>query len=238
MKFPILIQKIIDMNSSSMDDVFSKKGKIYTFLNPVSYLEALKYIEVFSHFDGVFADGFLLVKAIKMFYGKNVIRRSFDATSVGKELLNYASLNEKSLYIVSSEQLQVENAVKKIKEQFPNIRIVGYRDGFFNDKKDQDEAINTIIQLSPDYLIVGMGIIKQEEFLLRAKLFGYYGIGFTCGGFIRQIAENKIDYYPVWVDKINLRFLYRFYKEPHTRKRYFKAGILFPISFIRERILV
>ena len=27
-----------------------------------------------------------------------------------------------------------------------------------------------------------------------------------------------IDYYPAWVDKANLRFVYRMWKEPHTYK--------------------
>lgn len=53
-----------------------QKGSIYTFLNPVSYLDAIKHKELFTQYDGIFADGGLLVKAVKFFYGKTIQRRS------------------------------------------------------------------------------------------------------------------------------------------------------------------
>lgn len=53
----------------------------------MSYLTALDNKELFSQLDGIFADGGLLVKAIKMVYGKQVTRRSFDMTSMAPELL-------------------------------------------------------------------------------------------------------------------------------------------------------
>lgn len=81
-----------------------------------------------------------------------------------------------------------------------------------------------------------MGILMQERFLLKVKEAGFKGIGFTCGGFIHQTAKNEIDYYPEWVNRMNVRFVYRMYKEPHTRKRYLQAALVFPARFICERI--
>ena len=78
--------------------------------------------------------------------------------------------------------------------------------------------------------------MMQEKFLLKVKKMGYQGIGFTCGGFVHQTAMNRMHYYPDWVDKMNLRFVYRMYKEKHTRTRYLQAAFLFPVRFIGERI--
>jgi N-acetylglucosaminyldiphosphoundecaprenol N-acetyl-beta-D-mannosaminyltransferase len=89
--------------------------------------------------------------------------------------------------------------------------------------------------VKPDIVIVGMGAIAQERFLLGLKQAGFSGKGFTCGGFIHQTASNKIDYYPRWVDKLNLRFLYRMLKESYTRQRYAKAAFLFPVRFLAEK---
>lgn len=72
--------------------------------------------------------------------------------------------------------------------------------------------------------------------MLKVKEAGFKGIGFTCGGFIHQTAKNEIDYYPAWVNRMNVRFIYRMYKEPHTRKRYLQAALVFPARFIYERI--
>ena len=231
----ILVRKIVFTEQITLTDVLSKKGKIYTFLNPVSYLTALDNKELFARFDGIFADGSILVAAIKLVYGKDVTRRSFDMTSLAPELLSYAEANNRSVYIVASQQEQVEKAVGIFKERYPELMVAGYRNGYFASEKEQDEEARHIIEVNPDFLIVGMGALMQERFLLKVKDAGYRGIGFTCGGFIHQTAKDEMDYYPAWVDRMNLRFVYRMYKEPHTRKRYMQAALLFPARFIIEK---
>lgn len=233
----LLVNKLLSTERSSVHQIFETKGKVYTYLNPVSYLTALDNKELFDKMDGIFADGGLLVKAIKMVYGKQVTRRSFDMTSMAPELFSYAEHHGKTIYIVASKQEQVEAAVKIFRERYPKVMFAGYRNGFFASEDDIDGEAKHIAAVNPDFLIVGMGTLMQEKFLLKVKNAGFQGVGFTCGGFIHQTSKNEIDYYPAWVDKTNLRFVYRMWKEPHTRKRYLKAGLLFPTRFILEKIL-
>lgn len=234
------MSKLIDIifRTESLDEssFLKQKGMIYSFLNPVSYLDALKHKELFCQMDGLFADGELLVKAIEMLYLRTVTRRSFDMTSIAPQLFEYALANNKSIYIVASAQNEVERAVQIFTKRYPGINIIGFRNGYFTSDEEENEEANYIVGLNPDFLIVGMGAVKQEEFLLKVKETGFKGVGFTCGGFIHQTAKNLIDYYPKWVDNYNLRFAYRMYKEPHTRKRYLRAGILFPIYFLMEKM--
>ena len=232
----IIIDKIISTELQSIC-VLIDRGKIYTFLNPVSYLDAVKHKELFSQFDGIFADGALVVKAIKTFYHKSVEKREFDMSSMAKDLFNYAVDNDKSVYIIASKQDEIEKAVGKIKNEYPNLRIIGFRSGYFKDAQEENTAISKVISSSPDYLIVGMGAVKQEEFLLKAKKSGFEGIGFTCGGFITQTANyaEGIDYFPDWTVRYNVRFIYRLFKEPHTRTRYLKAAFLFPYRFVLNK---
>lgn len=232
----ILIDRILSAETLAVEDIFSKTGKVYTFLNPVSYLTALDNKELFAQMDGIFADGGLLVKAIKQVYGKTVTRRSFDMTSLAPLLFEYAERNCKTIYIVASKQEQVEKAVGVFQERYPQVKFAGYRNGYFSSEEEMDEEAKHICTVNPDFLIVGMGALMQEKFLLKVKAAGYQGIGFTCGGFIHQTSKDEIDYYPAWVDKTNLRFLYRMWKEPHTRKRYAQAAFLFPMRFICEKI--
>lgn len=213
-----------------------EKENLYTFLNPVSYLDALNHKNLFTQFDGIFADGILLVRAIEMLYLRTVSRRSFDMTSLAPQLFRYAQKNSKTIYIVASKQEQVEKGVEILQQRYHGLKIIGYRSGYFADEAEKNNEALHIVEMNPDFLIVGMGIVKQEEFLLKVKNVGFKGIGFTCGGFIHQLAMNKIDYYPKWIDRFNLRFLYRMWKEPHTRKRYLKAAVVFPLRFCRERL--
>lgn len=232
----ILVNKILSTEKNSINQIFETKGKVYTYLNPVSYLTALDNKELFGKMDGIFADGGLLVKTIKMLYGKQVTRRSFDMTSMAPELFEYAEVHGKTVYIVASKHEQVGKAVEIFRERYPKVKFAGYRNGYFSSEREMDKEAKHICEVNPDFLIVGMGALMQEKFLLKVKSAGFKGVGFTCGGFIHQTSKNEIDYYPAWVDKTSLRFVYRMWKEPHTRKRYLMAGLLFPVRFIAERI--
>lgn len=227
-----LIEKMENANALSLEKVFSKRCNVYTFLNPVSYLSAIKNRNLFSQMDAVFVDGSILVMAIRLLYGKKIKRKSFDMTSMAPMLFKYVVQNKKSIYIVASKEEQVKKAIEVLRNKYSEVNIIGYRNGYFFSEEEKLEEIWKIKSLNPDFLIVGMGIISQEDFLLKAKIIGYKGIGFTCGGFIHQIARNEIDYYPRWIDKFNLRFIYRIYKEKHTRKRYLQAAISFPFHFL------
>lgn len=232
----LLINNIIQTNNLSVENLLRGGKGIYTFLNPVSYLDALKHKELFTSFDGIFADGGLLVKAIKMTYGASVKRRSFDMTSLTPIVFSYAAKTGKSVAIVATKQEMVEKAVANLKKSFQGLNICYYRNGYFKGEQGMDDEAKKIVSLHPDILIVGMGIINQEQFLLKVRDAGYQGIGFTCGGFIHQTAQDKAEYYPNWVDKHGLRFVYRMYKEPHTRKRYAKAAFVFPVRFMWEKL--
>ena len=54
MKF-IKVNKILSTERSSVNQIFENRGKIYTYLNPVSYLTALDNKELFRRLDGLFA---------------------------------------------------------------------------------------------------------------------------------------------------------------------------------------
>lgn len=107
----LLVNQILQTEKWMPPELFETKGRIYTFLNPVSYLIALENKSLFEKFDGIFADGSLLVSAIRLVYGKRVTRCSFDMTSLAPQLLTYLMESRKALYIVASGQEQVEYAV-------------------------------------------------------------------------------------------------------------------------------
>lgn len=232
----ILITKILASDSVATEQMLVKKGTVYTFLNPVSYLTASKNDCIFSDFDGIMVDGTILAVAIRLLYGRKIKRRSFDMTSIAISLFKYSISENKTIYLIGATSDQIERSVKILQKQIPGLRIVGFRNGFFSSESEIRETCEAIVRLNPDYVIAGMGTPLQEKFLLQLKDCGYKGIGFTCGGFISQLSMKGIAYYPRWADKYNLRFLYRFYKEKHTRKRYLKAAFLFPLYFVRDKL--
>lgn len=231
-----LVKKVIETENYSIEDVLSMRKAIFSYVNPVSYLDALDNKELMSSMDGLFVDGSLMTVAVHVFYGKRITRRSPDMVGFFPQLFEYVNTNKKSICVVGSTQKQMEKAVEKISANYKNIVWKNCRNGFFSGETEMKEYAQLIAHEQPDYLICGLGSILQERFLLMCKEVGYSGVGFSCGGFIRQIAEHSEDnYYPDWINRMNLRFLYRMYKEPHTRKRYLKAGFVFPIRFLVEK---
>lgn len=232
-----LVRKVVATEMYTLDEVFTLGGRIYTFLNPVSYLSALKSKDTFASFDGIFADGSLFAWSVLLLYHHSITRTSFDMTSMAPKLFQYANDNKKSVCVIATRQDVLDRAISKLSDMYPDIEWRGCRNGYMRGNEEKNSAIRKIVEDNADFLIVGMGTRLQEKFLLACRTNGYRGIGFTCGGFIHQfVTKDAADYYPKWMNEYNLRFIYRMYKEPYTRKRYAKAAIAFPVRFFAEKI--
>lgn len=231
-----IIRKIIETDRIPTEILFTRPRSVYSYLNPVSYLSTKKQEQLFLQMDGILMDGSFLCLFIKWFYGFKIQRPAFVSEILVPQLFGYAISKHKTIYIIGGNQKEIENTVSVLHKLYPGITILGYRNGYFSGEQEKEEEYQHLTNLNPDYVLVGMGIINQETFLLNLKKSGYNGIGFTCGGFISQTSMKKGRYYPEWINKHNLRFLYRMSKEKHTRKRYLKAAFLFPIYFIWDKI--
>lgn len=196
--------------------IINNISNLTTFLNPYSYLIARKNKEVFKNFN-IKIDGILLVKLLN-FIGIDCKRESFDMTSLAPIIFSGAVKNSSTIYLVGTTQETIEKSVKNIKKDFEGINIIGFRNGYFNNYNERNEFLNYLLHLNPDIVICGMGTPLQEKFLLDLKNLGWNKNGYTCGGFLHQ-SSNQLQYYPKWIDKYNLRWMYRFYKEPMVRKR-------------------
>ncbi|HGY9624951.1 WecB/TagA/CpsF family glycosyltransferase [Pseudomonas putida] len=217
----------IEANSS---ELFRNKEGLVTFLNPYSYVVARNNKEVYSEFDHIYADGVLLSMATT-FLLRRTERISFDFTSIACDVFEYACRSGQDIYIVGSTAENVAKAVEVFRQRYPKLIISGARDGFFNDLSRR-EFVREIVEVQPKIIIVGMGAPLQEQLLIDLKKAGWKGWGFTCGGFLHQTAKFEGDYYPVLINKLNLRWLYRMYDEPKLIKRYFFYYPLFAVCFL------
>lgn len=216
--------------------IFGQTNKIITCMNSIGYLYARKHSDLYSMFDGIYIDGILMCKALKYIWGINITRRSFDMTSIAKDL--FVRLNDKncyeSIYFIGSKQNQVEASVHIFKTHYPHMKVSGYRNGYFSSQKERFDTIKEIIETNPTYVIVGLGKPTQDYFAIDLQKAGFKGIVFTCGGFLHQSC-NKLNYYPKWIDKYNLRWLYRYVKEG-TWSRMIEDLFYFPTAFIFDRL--
>ena len=227
----ILKRKLVE----NSDVLISMEKGIVTYINPFAYLKLRNKVELES-FDYITSDGIVLKKLSSLFLKKNVQRLSPDFSSYFNELFNHASDKNSTVYFVGTMPEVIDLSIQNIKNKFPSLNIIGFRDGYFENEGQMSDHINEVLSLNPELIIVGMGSPLQEEYLSKLKGAGWNGIGFTCGGFLHQTSKN-VDYYPKWINKLNLRWLYRIYNEPKLIKRYTLDYLWFLIVFFYDFII-
>jgi exopolysaccharide biosynthesis WecB/TagA/CpsF family protein len=216
-----------------LNKITNKSSKLITFLNPYSYLLARNNKKLFEKFD-IKIDGILLVKVLKLFGFKDIKRESFDMTSLAPIVFEDAIKENQSIYFIGTKPKVIDKAIDNIKASYPKLNIVGFRDGYIKNE-ERNNVFENIKNLSPDIVVCGMGTPLQEQFLVDLQNDGWDGIGYTCGGFLHQTVGD-IQYYPKWIDKYNLRWVYRMYDEPVLFKRYFGEYPIFFFYFIIDYI--
>ena len=224
---------LIDTETSSKFKY--EEGKLYTFVNPYSYISGRDNIDTYKEFKHIYIDGIFVCLVFKFFNIVNPERLSFDMTSVAPIVLKKAEDEGLTLCIVGTKPGVIEEAIQNIKLSYPKLNIQLVRNGYFKDQQEKETFFDTVVSHQPDIVIVGMGAPLQEKFLLDLKDRGWNGTGFTCGGFLHQ-TSGGINYYPKWVDLLHLRWVYRIYTEPKLFRRYTVDYMKFIFLFLKDYI--
>ncbi len=124
---------------------------------------------------------------------------------------------DSTFYIVGGRPDVFAATVKRLGEDFPGIRIVGARDGYFKTDDERMALIDDIAEKRPDFVFVAMGSPKQEflmaDMLKRHKAV-YQGLG---GSF--DVYTGRAKRAPKWWIEHNAEFMYRLLCQPSRIKR-------------------
>jgi N-acetylglucosaminyldiphosphoundecaprenol N-acetyl-beta-D-mannosaminyltransferase len=123
-----------------------------------------------------------------------------------------------------------EECLTKLKAVFvsqnPNLKIVGQRNGYFKPEQEE-EIISEINRLSPDFIWVGLGTPKQQDWIWRNKSKIKRGVIFAVGFAFDVNAGTKPDA-PLWMQKRGLTWVFRMCSEPRRLiTRYLRYNSLF-----------
>jgi N-acetylglucosaminyldiphosphoundecaprenol N-acetyl-beta-D-mannosaminyltransferase len=125
------------------------------------------------------------------------------------DLLQHAEKNDWSVFYLGSRESVVTLGRGLVREMFPDLRIQ-FQHGYCS---DDPALVQTINELRPDILLVGMGMPLQERWLVEH-------LNQLDVGFIAQ-AGSTLDYYtgaqakpPPWVSRNGFAWLYRLLTDP------------------------
>jgi len=213
---------------------------LVTFVNPHAWRideETGEHARLLRQFDLVLPDGIGVVHVLRQLHDPSAGRFSFDATSLYPPILAVLAETGGSLLVVGGKPGVAERAVARMRVAFPSVRYLACHDGY----RDWALLERDILDRQPDVVLCGMGAPHQERFMLRLKAAGYAGVLISCGGFLDQLALAE-RYYPAWIDRLDLRWLYRLYKEPRRLWRRYTVDYLPFLRFAlaalaRQRLL-
>lgn len=125
--------------------------------------------------------------------------------------------NEKSFYLIGGKKEVIEETVAKLRTEYPEIRIAGYRDGYIKSDGEKAALIDDIVTCKPDVIFVAMGSPKQE--LLMEEIKTRHNAIFQGLGGSFDVYTGHVERAPRWWIDHNLEFLYRLIRQPKRIKR-------------------
>lgn len=145
-------------------------------------------------------------------------------------LLTSANRFKKSVFFYGAKPEVIEALMEKVKQDYPNLVIAGYQDGYNN---KGDAVFETIIAAKPDIIFVALGVPAQE--LLIAKHIDQFqkGIFIGVGGSFDVLSGLKARAPKIFI-KLNLEWLYRISKEPKRFGRFYRSNVKFFSTIKKE----
>ncbi|MFC4777838.1 WecB/TagA/CpsF family glycosyltransferase [Paenibacillus sp. GCM10023252] len=120
-------------------------------------------------------------------------------------------------YLLGTTQEIIEAAAEKLQLQYPQVKIVGYRNGYFGEAEDA-EVVREIKEAAPDLLFVARSAATQEPWIARYKQ--ELGVPLIMGiGGSFDIIAGKLKRAPVIFQRLRLEWFYRLLQEPKRLPR-------------------
>lgn len=195
-----------------------------SFVNPSAWQTARQradYAGLLRACELVLPDGIGVVRALAWLHGVRAARLSFDASSLYLPVFVVLDRQARRLLVVGGAPGVAGRALARMQAEFPNIACAPPLDGY----RPVRELVAAILVADPDLVLCGMGAPHQERLLAALRAAGWRGVGVTCGGFLDQLAL-KARYYPAWIDRLELRWLYRLSREPRRLLRRYAVDYL------------
>ena len=169
----------------------------------------------------IIADGIGVVKGAKIV---NIdIKERIPGVEVSYALLDFANKYNKSLYLLGASKKVIELVVEKVKKEYPNINLLGYKDGY---EQDKDKIFEEIANISPDIVLVALGVPAQE--ILIGKHYDKFKKGIFVGvGGTFDVMSGTVKRAPKIFIKLNLEWLYRIAGDKTRMKRFYDSNVKF-----------
>lgn len=219
-------------------EIFKEKDQVILYnINPLICVNFRNNKEIKKEFNKEkynIPDGNGIILASKL--TSNYLNKSIPGIELFDSICSSSIKNKYTIYLYGAKEDSVSKSVIKLKEKYPKINIVGYKNGYTK----ESVVLKDIKKTKPDILFVALGSPKQEEFIItNKKELKNIKIIMPVGGSFDVISGN-LKRAPEFFIKLKLEWLYRMIKEPRRFKKvfsliYFVLLVLFKNSWYNEK---
>lgn len=161
------------------------------------------YRKLINSADYVVPDGTGIVKAASIL--KTPLKTRVPGIELMEECLKIANANKQKVFLLGATNEVVKMAVQKLSENYPEIDF-DFHHGFFD--LTDEMVLKQVTSSKPDYIFVGMGYPRQEQWIERHAHRFNKTVLMGVGGSIEVFSGNK-KRAPVIFRKLNLEWVYR-----------------------------
>ncbi len=136
---------------------------------------------------------------------------------LAQELMKRAPAKNRRVYFFGSAPGVADKAKIKAEKLYPNIKIVGTRNGYFKEE-DEPQIIADIKAAKPDLLLAALGVPKQEKWLAKYKDELNVSVSIGVGGTF-DVMAGVMKRAPKWMQKAKLEWLFRAMLQPKRAGR-------------------
>ncbi|PNZ81741.1 UDP-N-acetyl-D-mannosamine transferase [Staphylococcus microti] len=175
--------------------------------------ETPAYRQLIERADYIIPDGTGIVKAAKWL--GTPLQERVPGIEVMEMCLEIAQQESKRVFLLGATDEVVGKAVRKIQQQYPNTVVAGHH-GF--SAIDDMSVVEEIRDFQPDFIFVGMGYPKQEQWIEHNRHHFKHTFMMGVGGSI-DVFSGQVKRAPRIWRQLNLEWLYRSLKDLKRIKR-------------------
>lgn len=149
-------------------------------------------------------------------YGKPVPGR-VSGVDLVEVLCRISAATGARVFFLGSAPGVAEAAARNLVEKYPGCVVVGSRDGYFGTSTNEEVALE-IAKSEPDILLVGMGMPRQEEFILDTASIIRAKIGIGVGGSL-DVHSGMVKRAPAIFQKLRIEWVWRTILNPRKLEK-------------------
>ncbi len=187
-------------------------------------------LDLLNRADVGICDGVGVSLAARILHGQGI--RRCTGCDLFLKILPHAAKKGWRVFMLGASAESNAGACARLKETYPDLKIVGRQDGFF---KDPTEVVSNINSSGADLLFVAMGSPTQEYWIAehRDKIEAPFCMG-VGGSF--DVVSGTIRRAPAIFRRTGTEWLFQLMTEPHKRFRRQTVYVPFMLRVVSKKL--